>query len=84
MDGAEQLKWAADRQVGRNSKKIADLLTVRAVTGDLPSIRVLVGLAERKKPRPEPVKKWVGPSLAERLAAEPEWEGGEEGLGNRD
>jgi hypothetical protein len=74
-DGAEQLKRAADKRVGRNSEVLADLLTKKALEGDLASARVLVGLAERKKPREKQVKKRRGPSLAERLVAEPEWQG---------
>jgi hypothetical protein len=72
-DGAEQLRRAADKRVGRNSEKLADLLTVKALEGDLASTRVLVGLAGSKKPRAERAKKRRGPSLAERLVAEPEW-----------
>jgi hypothetical protein len=71
--GAERLRQAADRRVGRNSKKLADLLTEKALKGDLASTKVLVGLAERKKPSQEPAKKRRGPSLAEQLAAEPQW-----------
>ncbi len=74
-DGAERLRQEADRRVGRNSKQLADLLTEKALGGDLASAKVLVGLAERKKPRPEPVKKRRGPSEAELLAIEPEWQG---------
>lgn len=73
-DGAERLRQAADKLVGRNSKKLADLLTNKALEGDLASTRVLVGLAERKKPKAEPVKKRRGPGMAERLAAEPKWQ----------
>jgi hypothetical protein len=86
-DGVERLRQEADKQVGQNSEKLASLLTKKALAGDLASTKVLVGLAERKKPRPEPKKKWRGPSLAERLAAEPEWTGEEEedeGIGNRE
>ena len=72
-DGAERLRLAADKRVGRISEKLADLLSNNALAGDLASARVLVGLAERKKPIQEPVKKRRGPGLAARLAAEPEW-----------
>ena len=72
-DGAERLRQAADKRVGRNSEKLADLLTEKALKGDLASTKTLVSLAAGKKPIPEPVKKRRGPSLAERLAAEPEW-----------
>src|ERR1035437_7673324 len=74
-DGAERLRQAADRRVGRISEKLADLLTEKALKGDLASARVLFGLAERKKPIQELVKKRRGPGLAARLAAEPEWKG---------
>jgi hypothetical protein len=62
---------------------LADLLTEKALKGDLASTRVLVGLAERKKPRAEPVKKRRGPSLAEQLAAEPQWQEPAEGREER-
>ena len=83
-DGAERLRQEADKQVGQNSEELAALLTEKALAGDLASTKVLVGLAERKKPRPERKKKRRGPSLAEQWAAEPEWQGEEEGLGARD
>jgi hypothetical protein len=74
--GAEQLRCAADRQVGRNSKELADLMTKKALKGNLAYTKALVGFAEGKKP--EPVKKRRGPTLAERLRAEKQWEGGDE------
>ena len=73
-DGAEQLRQAADRRVGRISEQLADLLEEKALKGDLASTRVLFGLAEHKKPIPEPVKRRRGPSQAERWAAEPQWQ----------
>jgi hypothetical protein len=48
------------------------------LNGDLASAKVLFGLAERKKPIPEPVKKRHGLSPADRLAAQPQWQGKEE------
>jgi hypothetical protein len=77
-NGAEQMRQAADRRVGRISERLADLLEKSALEGDLASTRVLFGLAERKKPIPKPVKKWHGPTPAERLAVEPQWQGEEE------
>ena len=77
-DGAERLRQAADRRVGRISEKLADLLTNKALAGDLASARVLFGLAERKKPMQEPEKKRRGAGLAARWAAEPEWKGEQE------
>jgi hypothetical protein len=73
-DGAELLRQEADKQVGMNSEKLVKLLTTKALEGDLASTRVLVGLAERKKPQPQrAAKKRSGPSSAELLEAEPEW-----------
>ena len=73
-DGAEQMRQAADKRVGRISEKMADLLSDKALAGDLASARVLFGLAERKKPIQELVKRRRGPGLAARLAAEPVWQ----------
>jgi hypothetical protein len=70
-DGAERLRWAADRRVGRNSEKLAKMLTDQALKGDLASAKVLLALAEGKKPAVE--KKGPVRSLALRLAAEPQW-----------
>jgi hypothetical protein len=78
-NGAEQLREAADMRVGMNSEELADLLTRKALEGDLASAKVLVGLAERKKPQAESVKKRRGPGLAEQLAAEPQWKEPPEG-----
>jgi hypothetical protein len=73
-DGAEQLRQAADQRVSRNSEALADLLENKALAGNMDSLKVLVMLAERKKPRPEPVKKPRRPSIAQRWAAEPAWQ----------
>jgi hypothetical protein len=74
-DGAERLRQAADKRVLRNSEKLADLLTARALEGDLASAKTLIGLAAAKKPIPEPVKKRPEFSYAEKLANEPQWVG---------
>jgi hypothetical protein len=77
-DGAERLRQAADKQVGKNSEKLVGLLAKKALEGDLASTRVLVGLAERKNPQAKPATKRHGTSQAERLVAEPEWQEEEE------
>jgi hypothetical protein len=78
-DGAERLRQAADKRVGRNSEKLADLLTEKALKGDLACAKALVALAVSKKPSLKTVKSRRGPGLAVRLATEPEWkEEGEE------
>jgi hypothetical protein len=51
--GTERLRQAADKRLGWNSKKLADLLMERALTGDLATVKVLVGIAERMEPIPE-------------------------------
>jgi len=71
-DGAERLRWAADRRLGRNSERLAEMLKDRALEGDLASTKVLLALAEGKKPIVE--KKGPVRSLALRLAAEPQQE----------
>jgi len=68
-DGLNQLRWAADRRVGRNAKKLADLLAGKALAGDLASAKILVGLAEGKKARPEREKRRRGPSGLDLLEA---------------
>jgi len=85
-DGAEQMRQAADRRVGRISEQLADLLEEKALKGDLASAKALFGLAERKKPIPAPVKRRHGPTQAERWAAEPQWQGEpeDEETGNRE
>lgn len=81
-DGAERLRQAADKRVGRNSEKLAELLETKALSGNLDSLKVLVMLAERKKPSPEPVKKPRRPGIAHQWAAEPAWRKEQEKGGN--
>jgi hypothetical protein len=69
-DGAEKLRWAADWQLGKNSKELADALAKRALKGDLPSTKALVELADKKKP----AEKRRHPSLGLLLEALPQWE----------
>jgi predicted DNA-binding mobile mystery protein A len=45
---AEERLWTSVLVKGRNSEKLADLLTEKALAGDLVSVKVLVGLAEGK------------------------------------
>jgi hypothetical protein len=71
--GAERLRRAVDRRVGKNSEKLADVLTNKALAGDLAFAKAVVALADAKKP--DPVKKPIGPRFVELLAKEPRWEG---------
>ena len=45
----------------------------KALEGKLDSARLLVTLAEKKKPPEKPVKKRRGPTLLDLLESEPEW-----------
>jgi len=74
-DGLERLRQGADRELGRNWTTLLAKVREKAETGDQGSIKLLVTLAERKKPRAVPVKKARGISLAQRLDAQPEWQG---------
>lgn len=77
-DGVERLRHAADKQVGQNWEELTNLLTAKALSGDLASAKALVALAAGKKPRPKRAKKRRGLTQAEQLAAEPPWQGKEE------
>ena len=78
--GVEQLRKEADNVLRRKSKKLAVLLGEKAMTGDLNTVKVLVGLAEKKKPEPErkpevgPVKERPLTAWIKRIANEPHWE----------
>jgi hypothetical protein len=62
--------------VGQSWKKLIERLTEKAKKGDLGSIKLLVTLAERKKPREAPVKEARAITLLRRLEEQPEWQGG--------
>jgi hypothetical protein len=82
-DGAEQLRKAADKSVGRNSAKLAKVLTDKALGGDLASAKVLIGFADRKKPVAKPNRSLFGDQAA-KWAAEPQWVWPEEEEGEFD
>ncbi len=71
--GVERLKKAANRQVARKSEELAEVLMDKALKGKMDSARLLVTLAEKKKPPEKPVKKRSGPTLLDLLESEPEW-----------
>jgi hypothetical protein len=73
-DGTELLRRAADRRLFKDWEELAGVIAGKALKGDLASAKMLVGLAEGKKPDPEPAEEPCGPSLAEMLAADPQWE----------
>lgn len=72
--GVERLRQAAERRLARKSEELADLLLEKALEGKLEGARMLVALAEKKKPRAKRGEgPWKGKSVAEMLAEEPEW-----------
>ena len=76
-NGLERLKRAVNRRLKRESEALADLLLDKAKEGKIESVRLMVNLAERKKkvkPEEKKKKRREGPSWAELLASEPEWE----------
>lgn len=84
-DGAEQLKQAAESVIGKNSRKIAEVLLKKTIKGDISSAKLLLTLAEsKKKKEDEDKRKREGEErrrqnsfLLQRLATEPQWEGPE-------
>ena len=75
-EGVERLQSVTSELVKLNCGVLSEVLLERAKEGNLGSFRLLVALAERKKPREKPVKKVRGLTLAQRLAAEPPWQDG--------
>jgi hypothetical protein len=77
--GVEKLKKAADRLLGRHSRMLANLLLEKAVEGRLDSARLLVKLAESKKPPKTEKRLWSGETLGEMLARVEDWDEQETG-----
>lgn len=74
-NAANQLSQAASRTLKDNSSKIAKSLLKGALEGDLPSTKLLIGLADGpEEGLDQGQKRWLE-SLAENLANEPDWEG---------
>lgn len=76
-NGLERLKRAVNRRLKRESEALADLLLDKAKEGKMDSMRLMVNLTERKKkakPDEKKKKRRDGPSWAELLVSEPEWE----------
>jgi len=71
----ERLQRHAARLVMQNSGTLSDALLEKAKKGDVSSIRLLIRLAERKRPRAKPVKKPRGLTWAQQLALDPPWQG---------
>jgi hypothetical protein len=74
-NGAARLKEAVDEKLKRNSGKLADVLLEKAGTGDLPTIRYVVSLAEQHEAKEEEIDHGPLRSMALAFADEPQWEG---------
>jgi hypothetical protein len=72
-NGFESLRSAAECQLGKRGRKIAEAMGVKAESGDLNSAKFLVSVAKDKAGKGAG-KKRRGPSTAEQLAHEPPWE----------
>ena len=85
--GREWMRLAADRLIWRRAMKLAEVLSDKALEGDLPSVKLLVELAESGDRQAEPAKKRSGRTAAsgigDRLWVNGVWQGavGDEDLG---
>lgn len=84
--GVDRLEEAADCVVSARSDELAGALMDAALEGDVGCAKMLVALSERRREvrKEEEHRKRIeaqGPSLALRLAAEPEWKGPRVGVG---
>jgi len=75
----EWMRLAADRLIWRRAKKLAEMLSDKAVDGDLPSVRLLIALAEGESRIEKPKKRLhrltVAQELMEDLRLHGEWKG---------
>ena len=77
-DGAARLKKAADGKVAQHTEELAELLTRKALGGDVATARLLVSLAEGGKPvavRRKGKGKRKLDALIERWTNGPQWQG---------
>jgi hypothetical protein len=79
--GTESLEKAAAEAVRQNWEDLSRALVEKAKAGNVDSFKMLLTLADRRKPREKPVKKPRYVSQALRLAAEPQWEDWMDGKG---
>jgi len=82
VSGAACLKEAVDRELKRNSEKLAEVLVEKAGEGDLPTLRMVVSLAEQHEAKEEDPGPYRSQALA--WAMEPPWEGPPPVLVDRD
>jgi hypothetical protein len=72
-DGLECLRRAVEEQLRLHAEEIAEALGNKAKDGDLNSLKLLLVIS-KEKARPIRWRPRDGPTEAQRLAAEPEWE----------
>jgi hypothetical protein len=68
-DGVEQLRQDADKALKKNARKLAALLVAKGLGGSVASVKILVDLAEKKTPGPQPGERPLI-TLRQRLDAE--------------
>jgi hypothetical protein len=71
--GLERLRSAAEEQLRLHAGEIAVALGKKALSGDSNSAKFLLAIS-KEKPRPVRWRPRDGPTEAQRLAAEPQWE----------
>lgn len=70
-DGANEMKIAIDKLLMRNCERLSEVLLEKAMCGDLTSTKLLLTLAEGKKPRERVVRL---PTFWEVMAKERQWD----------
>jgi hypothetical protein len=61
--------------VGKESERIAQAMVNKTIQGNMSGARLLTDLTGAMKSKNKPPKKRYGPTEAELLALEPQWEG---------
>jgi len=74
-EGAELLRNAVDKLVGKECGRIAKALVDKTIAGDVTSAKLVTELAGAKGPRTKPPRKRQGITLAQWLGAQPQWKG---------
>ncbi|MGB7263963.1 MAG: hypothetical protein WBC92_00520 [Terracidiphilus sp.] len=73
-DAKKALRVAVKKAVKERSKKLAQSLVGRTENGDMRGAAMMLSLMEKQKDCKEENKEWDGPTVAELLESEPEWD----------
>lgn len=73
--GAEKMREAADKIVGRDCKDLIEALSTNGQNGQMLSAKFLYGLAEKAEEAGEGKSAGTFRSMAQELADAPEWKG---------